>query len=205
MLQIIVSSSTDERISKRKKLLGTNEEVIFIDDMNADISVLQNYAFPSLFSVSIPVVHGRYLIEQYSDQLTKELLNTLVSSPTFFLLEEKSIPTTFLKTLEKSGVIVHQEKTVKSTKEQSNIFNVTTVITSSSKKDRWLSYQRAVEEHAIEAVMGILYWKLRSLIEISPKNKTYKDMYSAFMEAHKKSWQKGFPLELAIEKAILSN
>ncbi len=204
MLQVIVIANTDERISKRKKLLDSKEEVIVMDDMSADISALQNYAFPSLFSISVPVVHGRYLIEQYAEQLTKELLNTLVASPTFFLLEEKAVPAAFLKNLEKSGVIVHQEKAVKSVKEQSNIFSVTNVITATSKKDKWLSYQRAVNEHAIEAIMGILYWKLRSLIEAAPKNQTYKDLYSAFMKAHKRSWQKGFPLELAIEKTILN-
>ncbi len=204
MLQIIISANIEDRILKRNKLFGTSEEVIFIDDVNADISVLQNYAFPSLFSTSVPVVHGRYLIEQNTDQLTKELLNTLITSPTFFLLEERSIPAVFLKTLEKSGAIVHQEKITKPAKEQSNIFSVTNVITSSSKKDKWLSYQKAINEHAIEAVMGILYWKLRSLIEATPKNQTYKDMYSAFMKAHKNSWQKGFPLELAIEKTILN-
>lgn len=203
MLQIIINTNTDDRILKRDKILTDKIDLIFLDDMNADISALENYAFPSLFTTSAPVVHGRYLIEQYSEQLDNELIKTLILSPTFFLLEERAVASALIKTLEKSGAIVHLEKPAKSTKAQSNIFNVTAVVTSASKKDKWLSYQKAIEEHAVEAVMGIIYWKLRSLIDASPKNQSYKNMYTAFMKAHKRSWQRGFPLELAIEKAIL--
>jgi hypothetical protein len=209
MLQIIINLNVDVRKKQRDLLLNKNikvvEDIIFLDDTNSDVSILQQYAFPSLFSSSIPVVHGRFLLEKNSDLLTKELLEILLTSPTFFLLEERSLPTAFLKTLEKSGVIVHNEKPIKSISKQTTIFNVASVITSQSKKDKWLSYRKALEEHPVEAIMGILYWKLRSLIDNSPKNKIFKDMYSSFMKAHKTAWQKGFPLELAIEKAILES
>ena len=209
MLQIIINLNVDVRKKQRDLLLNKNtnvlEDIFFLDDMNSDVTALQRYAFPSLFSASVPVVHARFLLEKNSDLLTKELLETLVNSPTFFLLEESSLSTPFLKNLEKSGVIVHNEKPIKSIAKQTTIFNVTNVITSQSKKDKWLSYQKALEEHPVEAIMGILYWKLRSLIDNSPKNETLKDMYSSFMKAHKTAWQKGFPLELAIERAILEN
>ncbi len=208
MLQIIIGADVETRIKKRNNLLekispAGEDYVIFLDDMNADISFLEQYAFPSLFSVASPVVHARHLLEQYQDQLNKELLKTLVASPTFFLLEERSLPSPFLKILEKEGVIVHLDKPVKSVAKQTTIFNVTNAITSKSKKDRWLSYRKSLEEHPVEAIIGILYWKLRQLIEGSPKNQEFKVMYSAFMKAHKTAWQKGFPMELAIEKVIL--
>ena len=202
MLHIIISTNLEDRISKREKLLS-GQDPIFLDDMVADFLALEHYAFPSLFSLAKPVIHGRYIIEQYADQINKELLATLVVSPTIFVLEEKSVGSVLIKTLEKAGAFVQQDKPIKAQVKQSNIFNVTNVITSSSKKDRWLSYRKALEEHAVEAIMGILYWKLRSLIETSAKKKVFQDTYTAFMRAHKESWQKGFPLELAIEKAIL--
>jgi hypothetical protein len=208
MIQIIIGADVETRIKKRNNLLlkispTGGDDVIFLDDMSADIALLERYAFPSLFSISSPVVYARYLLEQYQDQLTKELLKTLVASPTFFLLEERSVPAVFLKNLEKAGAIIHLDKPVKSLPKQTTIFNVTNAITSKSKKDRWLSYRKALEEHPVEAIIGILYWKLRQLIEGSPKNQDFKIMYSAFMKAHKTAWQKGFPLELAIEKVIL--
>lgn len=202
MLHIIISSDIKERISKRKKLL-LSEEPIALDDITADFSSLENYAFPSLFSLSKPVIHGKYLIEIYGDQIRKELLGILVNSPTLFVLEERFVATPTLKILEKSGAIVTKDKPIKPESKQANIFNVTNAITSSSKKDRWLSYRKALEEHSVESIMGVLYWKLKSLIETSPKKKVFQDIYTAFMQAHKQSWQKGFPLELAIEKAIL--
>ncbi len=204
MLQIIIGTDVEARIKKRNTLLAKDiDDVIFLDDMNCDISLLEQYAFPSLFSLSSPVVHARYLLEQNEDQLNRELLKTLIASPTFFLLEERSLPISFLKTLEKAGVIVHLDKPEKSLAKQTTIWGVTNAITSKSKKDRWLAYRKTLEEHPVEAIVGILYWKLRQLIEAAPKNQAFKNMYSAFMKAHKTAWQKGFPLELAIEKVIL--
>lgn len=204
MLHVIISTDVDGRISKRKKLLNKDHaEPIILDDMNSDFLSLEQYAFPSLFSLAKPVVQGRYLIEQYTDQINKEILETLVSSSTFFILEERSLSTATLKILEKTGAVIANDKPIKNQAKQTNIFSVTNAVTSSTKKDRWLSYRKALEEHPVEAIMGILYWKLRSLIDSSSKGKKFQDIYTALMQAHKKSWQKGFPLELAIEKAIL--
>jgi hypothetical protein len=206
MLHIIVSADTSNRIEKRNKLLiNKNQEVISLDDMSADISLLEQYAFPSLFSIVTPVVHGKHLIEQYQEQLNIKLLKLLVASPTFFLLEERAIGATFLKILEKAGVTVHQDKPTRALAKKATIFNVTAAITSTSKKDKWLSYRKALEEHSVEAIIGILYWKLRSLLEKNPKDQVLKDRYTSFMKAHKEAWQKGFPLELAVEKVILES
>lgn len=205
MIEVIISADLASRTKKRHELLATYRgEIISLDDMTASITSLEGYAYPSLFSIEMPIVHGVYVLEEHGDLLTKQLLGILVASPTIFLFEEKSLPTAVIKSIEKEGGIIHHFKEVKATPKQSTIFAVTNALTAPNKKDRWLAYQKATQEHAAEALIGILYWKLRQLIEVpGASTARYKALYRALMDAHKQSWQRGTPLSMAIEKIIL--
>mgnify|MGYP000237549825 CR=1 FL=1 len=205
MIEVIISADLAARTKKRHELLATYRgEIITLDDMSASITRLEEYAYPSLFSVEMPIVHGVYVLEEYGDAITKQLLSTLSASPTIFLFEEKSLPVAFIKTLKKEGGIIHHYKEVKNPSKPSTIFAVTNALTAPNKKERWLAYQKATQEHAAEALIGILYWKLRQLIEKpGPGATQYKAIYRALMDAHKQSWQRGTPLESAIERVIL--
>lgn len=205
MLTIIIGDDTKARADKRENLLkGYTVEAIALDDMMSTIIELEQYVYPSLFSTSVPVVHGRYLLEQYADQLTKELLQKLVLSPTVFILEERTLVASLIKTIEKEGGTIFHDKGIKQPAKPNTIFSVTNAITAPNKKDRWLAYRIARTEHAPEALIVILYWKLRDLIEKSgARGGTYKTIYTALMKAHKQAWQKGFALDVAIEKVIL--
>lgn len=205
MLQVIVSPDINTRAKKRASILSLyKEEVINISDENSSILDLEQYLFPSLFSSGNTVVHARYLLEEYGDLLDKSLLTKLIKSPTFFLLEERILGTPVIKMLEKEGASVFLEKNKSSVVKKGNIFSVTEAITANSKKDRWMAYQKSKLEHSPEALIGILYWKLRDLIEKNPsKSKPFKDLYTKLIKAHKKAWQAGFSLDMAIERAIL--
>ncbi|MCC7436362.1 hypothetical protein IT402_00590 [Candidatus Nomurabacteria bacterium] len=205
MLQVIISADFDLREQKRKKEISKYKtEPIYIDDTSHSFSSLQSFLYPSLFSEESPVVHAKYLLEEFSDEITKEILTSLVSSPTIFILEERNVPVSFIKNIEKQGGTVYELKTEKKSLKKSDIFSVTGAITSPNKKDRWLAYRNALEENPAEALIGILYWKLKDIIsKPGPKNSYFREVYRDLMLAHKDSWQKGFPLELAIEKTIL--
>jgi hypothetical protein len=58
--------------------------------------------------------------------------------------------------------------------------------------------------HAPEAILGILYWKLRDLITKGRNAVQYQEQYRALLSAHAKAWEQGVPIALAIEKVILS-
>lgn len=205
MLQVIVSVDFNTREQKRNIEISKYEgNIICLDDTNSTLSSLQEFLYPSLFSENTPFVHGKHLLEEFSNEVTKEILQSLVKSSTIFLLEERIVPMAFIKMIEKEGGIVHQFKTHKQEIKNSDIFSVTGVITSISKKDRWLIYRNALENNPPEALIGILYWKLKDLIsKPSSKNFYFKGIYRKLMHAHKNAWQNGFPLELAIEKVIL--
>ena len=206
MIELIVGVDTSSRIKKRQEFIPSDcEDVIVLDDINSDLLELERFVYPSLFSLNTPIVHAKYLIESSGAEVVTKILKTLISSPTRFILEERSVSSTIIKMIEKEGGIVHQDNKIKSTAKPSTIFAITNILTITNKKERWLIYQKAKEEHAVEALIGILYWKLRDLIASSTANTKYKEMYRALMEAHKKAWQLGTPLEIAIEKVILES
>lgn len=208
MIELIIGTDTDLRAKKRSSILHNAIDVVVLDDMTGSVARLEHYAYPSLFSIGAPVVHAKFLLETSSSELTKELLKTLIGSPTLFILEEHAVIAATVKLIEKEGGIIHQATPIKQVAKPNTIFGVTNAITASSKKERWLAYQKASTEHAPEALIGVLYWKLRQLIETpteknSAKNTQYKELYRALMHAQKEAWQKGFPLSLAIEKVLI--
>lgn len=206
MLQVIISPDLNTRLKHRAKELSIyTGEVIYLDDTNSSFEELQGYIYPSLFSEQAPFVHAKNILEEFSHQITKEVLSLLVKSPTIFLLEESVVSKDFVKMIEKEGGIVHHHKETKKSLEKPSIFLVTNAITAVSKKDRWLSYRQSLEDHSAEAIIGILYWKLKDMISRSRSdNLKLKRIYSNLINAHKTAWQKGFSLELAIEKVILT-
>ncbi len=205
MIEVIISTDLSARTKKRHELLAAYRgEIITLDDMTASITRLEEYAYPSLFSIEMPIIHSTYVLEEYGDAVSKQLLATLSASPTIFLFEEKTLPAAFIKIIEKEGGTIHQFKETKTPAKPSTIFAVTNALTAPNKKERWLAYQKATQEHAAEALIGILYWKLRQLIEKPGSNSDhYKAVYRSLMDAHKQSWKRGTPLEMAIEKVIL--
>lgn len=207
MLTIIIGADSEVRTNKRESILAKHgAEVVAVDDMMSSISELEQYLYPSLFSLTTPVVHGKFLFEEYAEQLTKELLQKLVLSPTVFILEERALAMAVIKTIEKEGGVIFHDRGNKQLAKPNTIFTVTNALTATSKKDRWLAYRTARSEHAPEALIGILYWKLRDLIEKSgARGSAFKSMYSSLMKAHKEAWQKGFALDVAIEKVILES
>ena len=205
MIEVVICSDKKQRTKKSQQILSKfTGEIIFLDDLSGSLVDLEAYVYPSLFSLNPPVVHATYLMEEGSSQLTKELLKKIISSPTIFLLEERALASTLIKLIEKEGGLIHQLKEEKLLAKANTIFGVADALTLPGKKDRWLAYQKARKEHKAEALIGILYWKLRQLIDKPGATASrYKQIYHKLIQAHKHAWQKGTSLELAIEKVIL--
>lgn len=206
MLIIVVADNKPFRTSTIEKILAplVSEECIVLDDTLVSPSDLEHYLYPSLFSTTVPVVRTRFLFDGKSTDLSTVLVKKLVASPTIFIIEEFTIPTAILTICKKHGALVHSAEKTKSIKKESTIFNVTRAITAGDKKSRWMAYREGIQEHAVEAVLGILYWKIRDVLLKNPSERNrYTALYTKLMNAHAKAWESGAPLELLIEKVIL--
>lgn len=206
MLTLIVADTKPFRAERMAKLLETYaaSEVIVLDDTLSSIADLEQYLYPSLFTVTAPLVHVRFILDTKEKDLTPVLVKKLMASPTIFIFEELSLSKPFVTSLKKQGVEVHTQEPTKKAGEKGNLFGVTNLVTMQSKKDRWLVFQQAIEQYPIEAILGMLYWKVRDMVlkEKDP-NGSYHILYTKLLEAHALAWQEGTPLALAIEKTLL--
>ncbi|MES2224812.1 MAG: hypothetical protein V4478_02375 [Patescibacteria group bacterium] len=207
MLTIIVADTKPYRAERIAAVLAdyADSEVIMLDDTLISIDALEHYVYPSLFTLNTPVVHGRFILEAKEKELSAALIKKLIASPTVFLLEELSLSKPFITSIKKQGAIVHVQEPAKKAEKES-LFNQVSFVTIASKKDRWLAYQAVLAKYPIEAVLGLLYWKVRdvALKERDPDGQ-YHVLYAALLEAHAAAWQQGTPLSLAIEKVLLTH
>jgi len=203
MLHIIVSDHKPYRNERVAEIISafTESEIISVDDALVTLADLEQFLFPSLFSVDVPVVHGRFF---FKDELDPEFVKKLSASPTVFIFEELALPAASITTLKKSGASVYVGEKQKANKPVDDIFAATLCITAKDKKSRWLAYRSAVEKQPIEAILGILYWKIRTLASKGAPGNSYEKLYRDLLSAQSRAWRSGAPLEALIEKIILT-
>lgn len=206
MLTVVVADTKPFRIDRIAAIMQQYDanEVIMLDDTLITVGDLEQYLYPSLFTLTPPVIHTRFILETKEKDLTPVLIKKLLASPTIFILEEMSLPKPLIISLKKAGAEIHSDETKPVAKAKENLFGVTSLITMANKKDRWLAYQQAIVHYPIEAIVGMLYWKVRDMA-MKEKNDTgpYHMLYTKLLEAHAAAWQEGTPLALAIEKTLL--
>ncbi|MDB5254884.1 MAG: hypothetical protein JWL92_260 [Candidatus Nomurabacteria bacterium] len=207
MLIIVVADTKPFRTEKIGTILSTYsiDDIIVLDDTLSTIADLEQYLYPSLFTITAPLVHARFILDTKEKDLTPVLLKKLMASPTTFLFEELALSKPFVTSLKKQGIEVHTAEPQKIPAAKNNLFGVTNLVTMSSKKDRWMAYQTAIAQYPIEAILGMLYWKVRDLVlKEKDANGQYHTLYTKLLEAHATAWQEGTPLALAIEKTLLT-
>lgn len=206
MLTIVVADNKEYRTARISDVVAeySPNEIIVLDDTVMTVTDMEQYLYPSLFTVGAPLVHIRFIFDTKEKELTPILLKKIIASPTIFLFEELALSKPFITNLKKQGAVTYTEDVPKKSAAKDNLFAVTNLVTMPSKKDRWLAYQKAIAQFPIEAILGILYWKVRDMA-LKEKNDSgqYHLLYTALLQAHARAWQEGTPLTLAIEKVLL--
>ncbi len=205
MIIVILSDQYETRQATLVDVLAPygENEVLHYDDTSGTVRDLEQFAYPSLFNTGPLVVRATYTLETSLDMCTTAFMTTLVASPTIFVFEEQVLPAATVTLLKKSGALIYATPKQKVLKKEADIFVVTKALTATDKKSRWLIYRAALSEHPAEALIGIMYWKLKDLIVKDPTHKGYRDLYTRLITAHARAWQSGTPLEVAIEKVLL--
>lgn len=200
---IVVTISDKKEYRKKCSLQYCKGNEIFVDNDVMQIFDLEQYIYPSLFEENIPVVYAKFMIEDNHKDISLDFIKKLAASPTTFFFEEISLLKETIKILEKSGAVIYLDKEKKEIKQKDNLFSIASSIVSENKKTSWLNYQKAIGEHSIESILGILYWKVRDMMLKNPDNKFYRNFYKDLLSAHSSAWLNGIPLDLSIEKVIL--
>lgn len=205
MIIVILSDQYEVRRATLTEVLAPygNTEILHYDDTVGTVRDLEQFAYPSLFTIGPSIVRAVYTLESSLDTCTPQTIATLVASPTVFVFEEQGLPASVVTALKKAGAVIYASPKKNLPKKESDIFAVTKALTASDKKTRWLVYRAALTEHPIEALLGIMYWKLKDLIAKDSTHSGYRDLYTRLITAHARAWQSGAPLEVAIEKVLL--
>ena len=206
MLYLIVSNTAASRRLHIEKIVESisGSEVLLYDETYGALADLEQYFYPSLFTSTPPIVQVKFMVASDTDIVTAPFLKKLRMSSTIFLFEEMTVPSPLITLFKKSGASVHEGEKIPTVKKEGDIFMVTKALTAPDKKSRWMAYRASLETHAIEAIIGILYWKIRDMVVKNPKEKKkYLSLYEALLHAHALAWETGAPLELMIEKVIL--
>lgn len=205
MFVVAVSDTKSFRKDCANNICGDLDR-IFLDDTLSSIFDLEQYLYPSLFETQTPIVYAQFMLEGKGFELTADFIKKLSASPTIFFFEEFSLPTTFITTLKKNGALIHTHTEKKPTKKTDDIFSLASSIITFDKKSSWLNFQKAVDKQPVEALLGIMYWKVRDMMLKNPKNfNQYKKLYTELLQAHMKSWRTNTPLKFLIEKVLLTN
>jgi hypothetical protein len=203
MLYVIATDNKTSRGTKILEVVSAHEhtERIVLDDSMMTLQDLEQFLYPSLFSQGVSLVHGKFFLDR--GDFDEGMIKKFVMSPTVFIFEELALPKQLATTLTKSGAVVHLGEKQPAPKKEGDIFAVTACITAKDKKARWIAYRTALETQPIEALLGILFWKLRTLAVNGAKGNQYEQLYKAMLGAQKRAWQTGAPLDALVEKIIL--
>lgn len=204
MIAVVIAENKGYRSARVAEIISEfpNAEILSIDDTMLSFDTLEQFLHPSLFVADAPIVHVRFFLS--TNPIESMLTKKLAASPTLYVFEEFSLPTPIITLLKKEGALIHAEEKKGAKKASDDFFAVTACITAKDKKARWLAYRSAIEKQPIEALLGILYWKLRTLAAKEKKGGTYTTLYTQMLEAHARAWQTNTPLEVLIEKVILT-
>ncbi len=202
MIFLVVADVQQKRQQHIATIVTPESEVLVFDETYGTLMDLEQYLYPSLFSIAPPIVQVKFMLTELLDTV---FLKKLLASPTIFLFEEMVLPSPIITAFKKAGAVVHTEEKIKKETRGADIFGATLALTAKDKKARWMAYRAALDEHPIEAIIGILYWKIRDMATKNPKEKSqHLGLYKKLLNAHARAWESGAPLELMIEKVILS-
>ncbi|HVY36065.1 MAG TPA: hypothetical protein VG982_02195 [Candidatus Paceibacterota bacterium] len=207
MLFLLIGENRDDRKTKLGEIIQElpESEIVPLDDTTTTAEALEQYLYPSLFSIATPIVHAKFVLSSAETTLGSDFFKKLSASPTVFIFEELALPAPVVTAMKKSGALVHATGTVKAKKEGGDIFSIAGAIVGKDKKSRWMAYRAALATHPIEAILGILYWKVRTLAEKGVPGNEYEVLYRRLLDAHTRSWQTNAPLDALIEKVILTS
>ncbi len=217
---------TDEESSRKaiRAKLGEESPVRFDASSWDSGAVLSAVLGNSLFGKPSPVYFDGVLDNEDAEKFLSSHIKEINGSSHDVYLREKSIPAVLLKKMEKAGVSLTEFKTVNKKPERFKIFDLADALGQRNKKELWVLYQKALKAGLNpEEVAGTLFWQLKAILieegggKLNPfvagKARRYggnfkKDEVSSFayslLTSYHEAHRGGVPLELALEKFILS-
>ena len=208
MIYILVGGDTKNKGNYIKELTK-NSESFFVREEKMDRALLMSYCYNvNLFNVSPSIIMENVLNDDEIN-LKVDDLKFLKKSETIFIFKEDKLLKTLQDKYKKYAEIKSFEEKKAFTKEKFNIFGITDAYTRKDKIGAWTLYNEALNEGVEpEAIAGVLFWKIKTILLSSPSGKTKDDLkkqssdiVSLYHMAHKGE----LDLSIGLEQFILTS
>lgn len=208
MIYILVGGDTNKK-NLYVKNLTKGCEVFFIPSSELSKDIIFNHSSSmSLFGSSPVVVTDGVFSEKVFD-FTADELSLLKESKTVFIFKEDKLTASDQKKYKKYGVVeIFEEKKIK-TIQKFNTFSITDSFANRDKVGTWILYRKGIEEGiSAEAIAGILFWKIKTMIMGNSRNFTKEELIkqsSSIVSLYHKSHLGEGDLVISLEQFILSS
>lgn len=208
MIHILVGGDTKNKDNYIKDLTSSREN-IFIGDNNVSKSSIMSCCYGiDLFNQSSFVLLDN-IFNEGDINFSTEDLNSLKESKTLFVFKENKLLVTLQNKYKKYGEIkIFEEKKTTQTP-QFNIFSITDAFANKEKILTWTLYNQGIKEGIEgEALAGILFWKIKTMLlngsNVFSKN-DLKQQSSKIISLYHKAHRGELDLSLGLEQFILAS
>lgn len=170
MLYLIYGTSAVKRHETRDELFKKNQikhaDVISKAAHESSVAELEQLSGASLFGEKLNVSFEYPFLNEVFGGALLARSKELVDSPNSIFVIERELTKDIVKAFEKSGAHIFLcDEPKEAKKKMFNVFSITDAFAARDKKGAWLLYREAVEGgESPEAVVGILFWMIKSLL-----------------------------------------
>jgi hypothetical protein len=192
MIYILFGNDT-KKINSYLKKLTENKETIYLSQAIASKETINEYAQNiSLFGES-PIIIIENLLSKSEFSLSPKELSSLKDSPTIFILLEDKLLVADERKYKKYATIEKIETKEIKKAPKINTFAIADAFGQGNKIETWFLYRQAIEAGVEpEAISGIIFWKIKSMILNGNKifslfelQKQSKNIVSLYHESHR--------------------
>lgn len=207
MIYIFLGNDTKKKNSQVKKIVKEKE---FVKLPTREISkelILNHAENQSLFGSS-PVFISENILTEGSISLTKEDWELLESSKNCFIFLEDKLPQAEQKKYLKYAAIESFEEKVLKSPPKINLFSIADSFAKRDKITTWVLYTEALNNTEPEAISGILFWKIKTMILNGTKNfstKELKNQSSRIVSIYHLAHRGELDFRIGLEQFILSS
>ncbi|MFA6355052.1 MAG: hypothetical protein WCW65_01335 [Candidatus Paceibacterota bacterium] len=208
MIYILTGGDSKSK-SNYIKELTKNSESFFVREEKMDRALIMSYCYNvNLFNLSSSIIMENVL---NSDDIDFKLedLDFLKKSETIFIFKEDKLLKTLQDKYKKYAEIkIFEEKKVL-VKEKFNVFGITDSYAQKDKINTWVLYNKSIREGVEpEAIAGVLFWKIKSMI-LNGSNifniKELKNLSSKIISLYHKAHKGECDLSIGLEQFILTS
>jgi DNA polymerase III delta subunit len=207
MIYIYSGNDNKNKISSIKKKFSKNE-IFFLSPSESTKETIFDYtASLNLFGIPKTIVVENFLT--INNLSVDELFMLQKSDTPFIFLEDKFLVADEKKYKKYTEAIEKFEVKEVKPAPAYNVFSITDAFASRDKIGAWSLYINAIEKDSQpEAISGILFWKIKTLIMTGSKNfakENLKQMSSSLVDIYHRSHMGEMDMKIGLEQFILKS